>query len=332
MRIWKAEGLNEGHKFEDDVNAIRYPHPGPKPFRYDYDRETLIARIRPLGVPWHSPESKGDAEFVDVCTWIGFLWDYPRKRVSLPETKRFKFLRRVEAMLDGISNRRFSLNETDKIHGSLCHISFVYFDGRDRLSSFSNFAMTFEGDDYLRRYPPPSFVTDLKWWKAKLSLPEVFRPLIPLPPPASFNIYVDASTDWGVGILIDNQRAAWRLLPGWKGPSRDICWLESIAIELVAYVFEATNAQNLHLLIHSDNQGAIGAFRKGRSSNFEINLSIRRTFSALLPRNIFPTLKYVESAKNPADPISRGLWEQSLKRLATTFTLPPELQSYLVYV
>ncbi|XP_006456026.1 hypothetical protein AGABI2DRAFT_195294 [Agaricus bisporus var. bisporus H97] len=36
-------------------------------------------------------------------------------------------------------------------------------------------------------------------------------------------------------------------------------------------------------------------------------MSIRRIFSILTPRSIFPLLSYIESAKNPADPISRGL-------------------------
>lgn len=64
--------------------------------------------------------------------------------------------------------------------------------------------------------------------------------------------------------------------------------------------------KNEHILIHSDNNGAIGAHSKHRSRSVPINLSVRHTYSILTECIIIPSFTYIESALNPADLISRG--------------------------
>jgi hypothetical protein len=44
---------------------------------------------------------------------------------------------------------------------------------------------------------------------------------------------VDASTSWGLGIVIGRRWYSFKLIANWKQPGRDICWLEAIAIELL---------------------------------------------------------------------------------------------------
>jgi hypothetical protein len=61
-----------------------------------------------------------------------------------------------------------------------------------------------------------------------------------------------------------------------------------------------------NFLVQLDNQGMIGVFAKGHCPSFEINLSVCRALSILAARNIHLQLRYVKSAKNPADPISCG--------------------------
>ena len=80
-------------------------------------------------------------------------------------------------------------------------------------------------------------------------------------------IYADASTDWGIGLWIQGYWAVFRLTDAWKIEGHDICWLETVAIELVIYFLEAMGFQSTYLLTHSDNQGTIGAIFKQRSSN-----------------------------------------------------------------
>jgi len=147
-----------------------------------------------------------------------------------------------------------------------------------------------------------------------------------------FHIFVDASTSWGIGIVLGDKWAAFRLSTSWKVEGRDICWLETVAIELLAYLLDERNFHDIRLLIHSDNKGTIGALEKGRSRNHHINSSIRRTYAVLLPLFITPELVYVASIANPADPISHGESGSLDKQIFPSFKLPDELHHCFIYV
>jgi hypothetical protein len=108
--------------------------------------------------------------------------------------------------------------------------------------------------------------------------------------------------------------------------------LEGVALELLILNLDSLSLHDSHLLIHSDNQGVIEAYKKGRSRNFEVNLSIRRSGPILLANNLSISIQYIESIRNPADPISRGdLGPESL-RLETTIQLPSELRPFIAHV
>lgn len=327
--ILRGEGVYPVPKYEDDLKVFRTPVSGgtffDAGFSYAYDKEEMLRRIAPLGIPWH--EEKGDDAFTFVTTFIGFLWDIPNKTVSLPEPKREKFFHRVRQFLDRFDGHPCQLLDVQKIHGSLCHVSFVYMAGRSHLASLSNFASTFPIDmDYALRYPSRSVLSDLRWWLAALSAPNVLRQLHPRGATQDLHLYVDASTSWGIGIVIGDKWAAFRLTDTWKIPGRDICWLETVAIELLVYFLEERGIHDARLLIHSDNKGTIGALDKGRSRNQHINSSVGRTYAVLLPLFITPEILYVPSAANPADPISRGEPGAPGKQLFPLFTLPDELR------
>lgn len=113
-------------------------------------------------------------------------------------------------------------------------------------------------------------------------------------------------------------------------PGRDICWLESIALELLIYFLVQLRFHTTHLLMHSDNNGAIGAHSKGRSRNAEINLCVRRTYATAAEHLIVPSFIYISSTLNPSEPISRGDLGSSLQRLTRQFTLPQALQGILL--
>lgn len=334
--IWENEGVEPIVKFEDDLNVFRFPISGGvdlngffTPYIYAYDRPEALSRIASLNIPWHPDKGQ---DFSTSFTYLGFLWDIDNKSVMLPDHKRKKFLNRVDFFLSSFTRMRCQMIDVMKIHGSLCHIAYIYPEGRNRLPSMSNFICTFQNNSYTRRFPPRSLISDLTWWKSTLSRERISRTLIPRGHPKNLHIYVDASTSWGIGVLIDSHWDAWRTTPAWKGPSRDIGWLEGVALELLIYALEEKGLHDMHILVHSDNQGVIGAFDKGRSRNHEINLSIRRSASVLSALNLSLSLAYIESEKNPADPISRGINGPPADRLFTTFALPEELTPFFSHV
>jgi hypothetical protein len=326
--IWQAEGVMPILKYEDDLKVFRYPvEEGvflQDGFQYAYDRDEALSRISSLHVPWH--KDKGDPVFLYITNFIGFRWDLPDRHVSLPEEKRLKFHNRVRIFLDCFSDHQCSLLDIQKIHGSLCHVAFVYSQGRSRLPSLSNFIASFMGNEFARRYAPKSMITDLKWWLQTLNVSGFHRKLLPRGPCQDMGLFVDASTSWGIGIIIAGRWAAFRLHENWKIEGRDICWLETVAVEILIYILESMGITNTTLLIHSDNQGTIGSLNKGRSRNFHINLSIRRTYVVLASHFIHPEFIYIASENNPADPISRGELGSIETRITTSFSLPDELR------
>jgi hypothetical protein len=334
--IWTAEGVKPNNRYEDDFLAARFPSSishspsmGLITYTYPYDRAAALACVQRMKVPWH-PVKWLDFNFRFL--YIGFDWDMEASTVALPEAKRIKFQDRVRIFIDRFRGRKCTMNAVMKIHGSLCHITFVHQEGRSHLPAFTNFIASFKGNKYATRRPPSPVITELIWWFDTLSIPSVARPLVKHGPRLNKFLYVDASTSWGIGITANGLWDAWQCKPGWRSKTRHIGWLEGVALELLIYAIEERGLHDVHLLVHSDNKGIIGAFDKGRSRNFDINLSIRRSAYVLASLNVSLDLTYIESKKNPADPLSRGEFWPASQRLYSKFTLPKVLSDHLTHV
>jgi len=120
------------------------------------------------------------------------------------------------------------------------------------------------------------------------------------------DIWVDASTSWGIGIIFGNAWYAWVLSPDCKSNGRDIGWAKSIALEMAVYILIDCNFTDCSVIIHGDNTSIIGTYEKGRSHNIPCNDSICQITSCIIPNNIMIIPIYVASALNRADPISHG--------------------------
>ena len=144
-------------------------------------------------------------------TYLGFLWDLTKKTVSLPQTKRLKYLARIEEALQAADNLggRMTFKTAAKLNGTLSHITFVYPHGRAYLTNLCGFVASFTSA-FAPRYPPRSLLSDLRWWQDVLLRPAVERSLRPRGPCRDLGIWVDASTDWGVGVMMEGAWDAWR--------------------------------------------------------------------------------------------------------------------------
>jgi hypothetical protein len=193
--IMREVGVFPVPKYEDDLCPFRQPMPHGRfhdgGYCYDYNKPEILRRVAPLMVPWH--REKG-SDFAFSTTFIGFFWNIPEKTVSLPEEKRLNFHERVRRFLQDFERRPCHLLDVEKIHGSLCHVTFVYLDGRSRLPSLSNFAASFHDDEYQTRYPTRSMLSDLRWWLKRLSHVGFTCLLRPKGALQDLGIFVDAST------------------------------------------------------------------------------------------------------------------------------------------
>ncbi|KAF5372755.1 hypothetical protein D9615_010129 [Tricholomella constricta] len=166
----------------------------------------------------------------------------------------------------------------------------------------------YKANNFVTHHLSDSVVHTLRWWFDKLNNPSGSRHLLPITKIAQVDVFVDASTSWGLGIIIGDYWHALKLVENWKQPNHDICWLEAVAVELAISFLAQLGFSNTHVLIHSDNFGAIGAHHKHRSPNLPINLCTRRTYTILIQHLIvpsFPTRSRVE-CRVPQDLIFRA--------------------------
>lgn len=200
-------------------------------FLYEYDMQSAKDLIARIDIPWHK-EKWSDFDF--SFTYIGFFWDIQAKSVALSETKHLKYLQRVHNFINLYQHDHAPLSQTLTLQGSLVHIAFVHPLGCSHLPSLFYFSSQFNGNKSSRRYPSKPLINDLHWWEDALSSPDISCSLKPYGPALVLEIFVDASTDWGIGIIVDGFWDAWHLIPGWKDQGRNIGWLEALAVELIS--------------------------------------------------------------------------------------------------
>jgi hypothetical protein len=330
LDIWYSLGIKFIKKWVDDFVLFRFPHHSPfisHKYTYPYDLVLAKRLISPLGIPWHA--SKGQ-DFTFNFSYVGLFWDIIHKSVSLTPEKCEKHLAKVTSFIQLASHSQFLKNEVESLNGSLSHVSFVYLRGRSYLRNLIEFIKSFE-NNFTRRWAPTAVLKDLEWWRIVLTQLDFTRSLIPPPTAVDHGIWVDASTDWGIGILFQGRWDAWRTLPCWKDKGRDIGWLEGVAIELIINILHLSNITDANVLVRSDNQGVIGAFQRGRSRNKMTNEVIQRSEARMDSSNLSISLVYVETSINLADPISRGILPPLSQRIFIPYHIPQAISQYFYH-
>lgn len=333
--IWDGLDVKPVVKWVDDFTVFRFPSQSgyieDSGFHFEYSLKDVKSKIETLGVPWHPDKGQ---DFGDTFTYVGFYWDIANRSVALTDAKRQKFKDRVDDFISRWSSLQVPLHVALLLSGSLSHIAFVYPHGRSYIQNVYSWIALFPSDFRdARRFPSRSMLSDLAWWSKTLANPSWSRPLRPKGCVTDLGVWVDASTEWGVGIILGNGEFwdAWRLTSDWKGPFRNIGWLEAVAVEFAVRALELRGVRNTNVLIRSDNQGVIGAWQKGRGRNFEVNLAIRRASVLTLALSLSLTFVWVESAANLADPISRGELGSPDRRLPGSLPIPAELSRFFTH-
>ena len=202
-----------------------------------------------LGIPW---EADKDVPFGEVAPFIGFTWDLTNCTVSLPDSKKEKYL---QAIQEWEMKPRHTLDEAQKLYGKLLHACHVVPAGRAYLTNLEAFMGACHDRPFCPHYPPRRTPSDLSWWKERLSQPTVVRP-IPGPfPVIDTDAYSDASLETGIGITVRGRWRAWRLLPGWKDEGRDIGWAEAVGFWFLILTLAPSAPRGAHIKVFGDNRG-----------------------------------------------------------------------------
>lgn len=283
----------------DDFTFWRYPDPfGRFTLSLD-DIECLAAR---LGLPW---SAKKTAPFSSTFTYLGFAWDLDRRWVQLTDKKRCKYVAALSGWSVGTGVTR---SEVAKVLGKLMHCTLVVRDGRSRLASLGRFCGAFsDKNPWMRFKLPHNVVEDISWWRGRLERGQCGMCIQSIPEPIPTSCFVDASSAFGIGLVIDGTWCAWRLGLNWKTDGRDIGWAEMVAVEMGILALVELGYRDCHLELHSDNKGVVGALDSGRSRSSQCNRVLQRIVACLLENNLWVSFVWVRSEDNIADAPSRGL-------------------------
>lgn len=326
VRIFKHHGVQEVIKWVDDFVFWRYPISQDSDGTYVYSySETLIFSIADhLGWPWsqakHTP-------FADTFTYNGFDWSISSRTVQLPSAKKTKYLARLASWTSGAAQ---NTKEAESLIGTLNHCCLAIPEGRSRLPALYRFRahLSHTANPFVRLPIPSLVLSDLAWWTRTLSQPFCGSTLYIPPLATGLDIFVDASTSWGIGLVINGRWMAWYLRSGWRSEGRNIGWAEMVAVELAIRYLIAEGYENTRVCIQSDNQGVIGALQAGYSRSSQQNQVLQRIVDLFASSGVWADTTYVHTSCNLADGPSRGIFPVA-EKLPQHFTLPACLTTFV---
>jgi hypothetical protein len=334
VHIFKNHGIEDILKWVDDFIFFRYGKPhSDGSFQYSYSVELIWEIGAKLGWPWAADKH---APFASTFLYIGFSWDLEKKTIQVPEKKKTKYLGKLAEWIEGYAP---TLEEVESLAGTLQHVCLAVPEGRSRLPSFWRFKKSFGRSTcprFVKIKLPAYLLKDIEWWQGYLSNPFCGSKVIAPATPSELSVYVDASTSWGIGIIVNGSWFAWELIGDWRALSqsdvedrRSIGWAEMVAVELATLYLIAAGWGGHHLIINSDNMGVVGALLGGRSRNAEQNAALCRIVESMLSSSMWITPVYVNTLANPADGPSRGVFDRMSHMLPNIVKIPLPLQPFL---
>ena len=270
VAIYAALGITLILKWVDDFLVIRRPNE-------TWTEEEFMAKTAAIGVPWSKEKMR---PFATVQRYIGFDWDLDQKVVSLPTEKIVAAMELLQ--LWSSEGATFSMKEAASLHGKLVHVSSIFRLIRPFLPSISTFLKDFTSQR-ARLHVPGHVKGDVKFM---LDIIKVSPNSMPLGPcePRDIGWWGDASTSFGIGIVIGSAWAVWCWKPGFSvgpGHPHDIGWAEAVAVEVGLRLLQ--KLQGLKpgpggYLVRSDNMGVVTVVGKGRSRNSETNNILKQIY------------------------------------------------------
>ncbi|EHS64703.1 uncharacterized protein PGTG_22339 [Puccinia graminis f. sp. tritici CRL 75-36-700-3] len=290
--------------------------------------EDIVARSNELGV------KTNDEKFSPFATkqkYIGFIWNGIDKTVRLPNNKLIDRINQLKAFA---SKANFSYNDVEIMTGRLNHVSYMLPQLRCYLCSFYRWMKSWVVKTALRELPD-DVRSDLERWMHTLL---TFKPtrLMPNPAPTEIGWVGDASTGFGIGILIGHQWAQFQLAEEWLQRRRHaggIAWLETVAIRLGLLMLESLGIkQGKTFIVWTDNTTTENAIRKRKSKDHAVNEEWKIIQDLLVKLQADLEPRRVNSEGNVADGLSRGERDGHDARHIVPVVMPLDLENLLFQV
>ncbi|KAE8183593.1 hypothetical protein CF335_g8277 [Tilletia laevis] len=281
---WWVDG--EGRKYDESYEyPLRSSTEAGRSDGWHYGDEEIAALADDLGLPLHKP-----TPWSSIFAYAGYVFNIFDRRAGLPASKVARYRGDLDFWLSSPTHR---LDDAQRLLGRLLHASPIVLDASrhlTRLIGFINIAMRSNAHARAERHGGTALDEDVRWWRERLSGEEVWRSIAEYAP-QDINLYVDASSDWGVGIWWNGCSAAYRLRSDWRlrGNGRDIQFAEALAVEVgLLHVF-STGLRSAALIVYTDNTGVQFGVPRGRMRNAAATIVIERLHELQVKHDV-PTL------------------------------------------
>lgn len=288
----------------------------------------IVKASEKLGVKTNSTKY---AEFANEQKFIGFIWNAELKTVRLPATKFNQRRCEIDKFWKKVS---WDKNEVEKINGKLNHLTLILPQLKPYLSADYKWLASWKNSP--RRLAPKDVLEDMAFWRSCLTTLEPTR-LIPNPIERCIGLFGDASSDYGIGVIVGRRWAQFRWLDGWKDPVdrplRSIAWAETVAVRLgLLMVKSLYPVQGNTFSCLSDNTTTNAVVRSWRSRDYWVNAEWKIIQATLIDWDCNIVTHYVKSKDNEADALSRGLRPSKGDSNCVVVTLPTDLIPLLTQV
>jgi hypothetical protein len=329
VSIYAAHGFGPIRKWVDDFFVVRLPGGS-------WSEEDFISLTARLGVPWSMTKLR---RLAVIQRYIGLDWNLVTRTVSMPPEKTAAILELAQAWL---AHEDSTESEAARLHGKLVYLATMYPLIRPFLRAISRFVAKFTSSRASLSIPT-AVHADLTWILEITPLLPVELPLS-RPGPEDIGWWGDASTSFGVGVVVGEFWGVWKWADGFQvGPRReyDIGWAEAVAVELGLQMLHHHEIMthlvppSTSVLVRSDNAGVVAVTNSGRSRSRATNEVLKVIYQSLAGSGLSLVAQHIPGVINISDPLSRGdirgfLAAFPAAQTRTSIVLPPRLSSKLI--
>jgi hypothetical protein len=291
------------------------------------DNTTMIDVVNKSRVMGVATNEKKFSDFGDEQKFIGFVWNSANRTVRLPPGKIEERIEQLSIFL--VEGDKFSYDAVEVLVGRLNHVSYMLEHLKCRLNSLYRWLKSWVHKRALR-YIPEDALRDLLIWKDALECFEETR-IICWGPPVDVRWVGDASTGFGVGVLIGKRWAQFRLLD--RSAKHNIAHLETVAIRLgLLMLLQLQDQSGKNLVVWTDNTTTEATVNNHKSRDTEANAEWAKIQDLLLLHHVNIIAKRVTSKDNKADQLSRGIRSGQEARDQVVVEIPPDLRNLLLQV
>ncbi|EFP88162.1 uncharacterized protein PGTG_12609 [Puccinia graminis f. sp. tritici CRL 75-36-700-3] len=271
------------------------------------------------------------SDFADEQKFIGFIWNGENKTVRLTDKKLAERKEQIKLFL--IQDADFKFNDAEVLAGRLNHVSFILPQLRCYIRSIYRWMNQWKKQWATRKIPEDVRV-DLEFWISTLDTYTETR-LCPASKPLEVHWVGDASTSFGIGVLIGQRWTQLRLKEDWRiaTPPRTIAWLETVAIRIGILMLRETrnNIKGSNFIVYTDNTTTENVLASRKSKDHHSNEEWKIIQHLLISSELDLTPLRVVSKENVADGLSRGVRRPHEAVNRVWINIPDDLQHFMFH-